>query len=126
MRDAEPDVLAREWMRHLHDLGFTNIIRTGRLESSRKITLDWLARNCFEGYERVDFRGNNQELCAFKLAGVRRSAGCVIALEDNESLCREYAKLGDDAPVILQITDWRITATVLAELTGGCDGNSGR
>lgn len=115
MRDAVPDVLAREWIRHLRELGFTIRLRTGRLESSRRITEGWLARNCFE-YDRLDCRPPGMDLCEFKLAGARRSAGCVIYIDDNHQLCREAAKLGDDAPLVIECTDWRIVATVLAVL----------
>jgi len=117
LREAEPDTLAREWFRRLRELGHPVHLRTGRVQGKQEqITREWLARHCFE-YDRLDCRPPGVSLVEFKLAGVRRSTGCWLYLEDNESLCRAAAKLGDDAPVVLQITDWRITSTVLAALT---------
>jgi hypothetical protein len=116
MRDAVPDVLAREWIRHLRRLGYLVHLRTGRVESQRDITQEWLDKNCFE-HDGLFMRLRGQELCQFKLAGVRRSAGCVIYIDDSHELCREAAKLGDDAPIVIESTDWRIVATVLRALT---------
>ena len=117
MRDAVPDTLAREWVRQLRALGYTVDLRTGRLQGKpEQITRDWLSRNCME-YDSLSCRPPGVELCEFKLAGVRRSVGCLIYIDDNHELCREAAKLGADAPVVLECTDWRIVATVLAGLT---------
>ena len=116
MRDAVPDTLAREWIHHLRLLGFTVDLRTGRLESAREITEQWLARHCFE-YDSLTCRPRGADLCEYKMAGVRRSAGCVLYIDDNHQLCREAAKLGDDAPIIIECSDWQIVATVLTGLT---------
>jgi len=116
MREAVPDTLAREWIHRLRALGFTVDLRTGRLESSRQITEKWLAQNCFE-YSSLTCRPPGMDLCEFKMAGVRRSAGCLIYIDDNHELCREAAKLGDNAPVVIECTDWRIVATILKALT---------
>ena len=116
MKNAVPDTLAREWMQHLRLLGFTIALRTGRLESAREITEEWLAKHCFE-YDSLTCRPKGMDLLEFKLAGARRSAGCVLFIDDNHQLCREAAKLGVDAPIVIECRDWRIVATVLAGLT---------
>ena len=116
MRDAVPDPLAREWIHHLRMLGFTADLRTGRREPRREITETWLGESCLE-YDSLACLPRGMDLLEFKMAGVRRSAGCVLYIEDNHMLCREAAKLGDDAPVVIECTDWRIVATILKALT---------
>ena len=116
MREAVPDTLAREWLWHLRTLGFRVAIVTARQERYRQITEAWLTRHCFE-YDQLAMRQPGEDLLAFKVGMTRRSAGCVLMLDDTHEICREIAKLGDDAPVVLECRDWRIVATVLAALT---------
>ena len=116
MREAVPDVLAREWLRLLHDMGYRILIVTARQERYRAITEAWLVHHCFV-YDALDMRRPGEDIAAHKIAVARRSAGCVMFCDDTHEICREVAKLGEDAPVVIEVTDWRIVATVLRELT---------
>lgn len=116
MREAVPDVLAREWLRLLHEMGYHILIVTARQERYRAITEAWLAHHCIV-YDALDMRRPGEDIAAHKMAVARRSAGCVMFLDDTHEICREVAKLGDDAPVVIEATDWRIAATLLGALT---------
>ena len=112
MRNAVPDVLAREWLLILKKAGFRIIILTARLEQYRQITEEWLERHCFT-YGRLIMRPAGVSIEDHKLAWAKRSNGCVLMIDDNHQVCREVANQGDDAPAVIECNDWRIVATVL-------------
>ena len=112
MREAVPDVLAREWLRILHDLGLGIDLLTARLEQRGKVTTEWVDHHQFT-YDTITMRKAGVSVVEHKLAVARRSKGCVLLIDDTHEICREVAKQGDDAPVVIECTDWRIVATVL-------------
>ena len=81
MREAVPDVLAREWLGVLRSKGYRIVLLTARLEQYRKLTEEWLKRHCIP-YGTLDMRRPDESIEAHKLAVARRSAGCVLLIDD--------------------------------------------